>query len=56
MNTIQNAAGQSAGAGNRCADFLRALLKRAVMWAYNRELIADACVTAMFTRFYLWSA
>lgn len=56
MITNQNAAVQTAGAGTLRANFLRTLLKRAVMWAYCRDLISDKCVADMFARFHLRSA
>ena len=56
MKTIENAAGQPAGAGTLCANFLRTMLKRAVMWSYTRNLISGVVVGRLFARFDLMGA
>ena len=35
---------------------MKSLLKRLVMWAWNRELIKGSTVRRMFDRFELWGA
>lgn len=56
MKIIKNAGGQPPSAGTSCANFLRTLLKRTVMWFAVRELISHATVARFFCRFDLAGA
>lgn len=56
MKITRNAGGQPPSAGTSCANFLRTVLKRIVMWFAVRELISVATVSSVFARFDLAGA